>query len=465
MTVTTRFAPSPTGFLHIGGARTALFNYLYAKHHQGKFLLRIEDTDQLRSTTEATKAILNGLQWLGLYWDEQPVFQSHQQKSHLQAAHMLLEKGHAYYCTCTPAEIEAMRAHARAHKKIPRYDGRCRHKKNTHGALRILMPENYTYTLEDAIQGTVRLNSNQLDDFIIVRSDGSPTYMLSVVVDDYHMNISHIIRGDDHLTNAFRQIHLYQALEWTPPHFAHIPLIHGPDGAKLSKRHGALGVEFYKEEGYLPKALQNYLARLGWSHGDAEIFSLEKATEWFSLEKIGKSAARLDFKKLEHTNALYIRKEPNPALYEALINFVPIENKQEFTNNIVKERIIKGLTSLKERAKTLKELAQKCLIYCENFEIALEPAAQKFCTPQIHQIIQEFLSKLEDQTNWQEKALEELAREHCEKNAFSLGKLAQPLRVALTGSTVSPSIFEVLDILGKPLAIKRLKKFLTMPSL
>ncbi|MDR2794320.1 MAG: glutamate--tRNA ligase, partial [Holosporaceae bacterium] len=324
----TRFAPSPTGFLHIGGARTALFNWLLARHHGGKFLLRIEDTDRARSTPEAVDAIFKGLQWLGINWDEEPVFQFSRASRHVKLAEQLVESGNAYYCYCTPEELEAMREEAKSRGVSPKYNGIWRDRDpqdaplDVRPVIRLKAPVDGKTTLNDIVQGTVTVDNAQLDDMVLVRSDGTPTFMLSVVVDDHEMGITHVIRGDDHLTNTFRQIQIYRAFGWDMPKFGHIPLIHGPDGAKLSKRHGALGIESYKDMGFLPEAICNCLLRLGWSHGDDEIISIPQAIEWFSTDNLGKSASRLDFSKLENLNGYYMREAPNERLLHCLLEII-----------------------------------------------------------------------------------------------------------------------------------------------
>lgn len=455
MTVITRFAPSPTGFLHIGGARTALFNWLYAQHFGGKFLLRIEDTDQERSTPAATKAIFAGLKWLNLNWDQDVVFQSHRFSRHLEAAHDLVAKGHAYYCTCSKEELEAMREHARANGLPPRYNGKCRNQHHISGVIRLKVPQEGTSALEDLVQGPVEMQNTQLDDLILVRADGTPTYMLSVVVDDHDMEITHIIRGDDHLTNAFKQIHIYKALGYQVPKMAHIPLIHGPDGAKLSKRHGALGVEAYQEMGYLPDALCNYLLRLGWSHGDAEIISRSQAIEWFDLDHVGKSPARFDFKKLENLNGHYIRESKD----EDLVSLIrpPLEKKLERALNKSDLEILNcGMKGLKERAKTLVELTENAMFYVHELPLPMDNAAQALLTPDIKILVNGVIQRLEIHQDWHESSLEEVLREFAQEKGLGLGKLAQPLRGLLTGRTISPSIFQIMDVLGKEKSLNRL---------
>ncbi len=455
MTVITRFAPSPTGFLHIGGARTALFNWLYARHHGGQFLLRIEDTDQERSTLAATEAIFRGLEWLGLDWDEDVVFQSRRFDRHLEAARDLVAKGHAYYCTCSKEELEAMREHARAGGQPPRYDGRCRNQHHTSGVIRLKMPQDGTSVLEDLVQGRVEMQNTQLDDLILVRADHTPTYMLSVVVDDHDMKITHIIRGDDHLTNAFKQMHLYQSLGYDVPKMAHIPLIHGPDGAKLSKRHGALGVEAYQDMGYLPEAMCNYLLRLGWSHGDEEIISRAQAVEWFDLDHVGKSPSRFDFKKLENLNGHYIRESDDGDLVELIRK--PLEQLIDKALNQDDLDILKhGMKGLKERAKTLVELTENAAFYVRDLPLPMQDAAAALLTSDARALIGEVVQHLKNVSSWTESSLEESLRDFAAGKGLGLGKLAQPLRIVLTGATISPSVFEIMTVLGKEKSLNRL---------
>ena len=372
--VIVRFAPSPTGYLHIGGARTALFNWLFARHYQGKFLLRIEDTDRARSTPEAVDAILDSLKWLGLNWDDDIVFQFARASRHAEVANQLLKEGKAYYCYCTPEELEKMREHAKANGLPQRYNSLWRDRdpkdapKGIAPVIRFKAPHTGETLIDDHVQGTIRLDNAQLDDMVLLRADGTPTYMLSVVVDDHDMGITHIIRGDDHLTNAFRQKHLYLAAGWTVPEFAHIPLIHGPDGAKLSKRHGALGAEQYREMGFLSQAMRNYLLRLGWGHGDEEIISTEQATQWFDLPAIGRSPARFDMAKLTHINAHYIRQYDNHELVKLIIPFLT-NLLGEVPSKTQLDTLVKGMSGLKERARTLIELAESALIYFRVHEL------------------------------------------------------------------------------------------------
>lgn len=462
MTVVTRFAPSPTGFLHIGGARTALFNWFFAKHHQGKFLLRIEDTDQARSSDAAVNAIFESLRWLGIAWDDEPVFQFSRAARHAEIAHRLLQQGKAYYCYCSPEELEQMRETARQNNQPPRYNGFWRDRDpslaplNINPVIRLKTPQTGDLTIKDMVQGDVCVQNAQLDDLILLRADGTPTYMLSVVVDDHDMAVTHIIRGDDHLTNAFRQAHLYQACGWTLPEFAHIPLIHGADGTKLSKRHGALGTQSYQEMGFLPEAMCNYLVRLGWSHGDAEIMSREQVIEWFDTSAIGKSPARLDLAKLTHLNAHYLREAEDQRLLELSRPFITSQLSRNLSE-LEETRLIRGMKGLKQRAKTLIELANSALFYCQIQ--ALDEKALKFTTAAAKDLVQKVIDQLEKVSDFTESVLENEVRQVAEQLNEKLGNLAQPLRVALTGSTVSPSVFEVMDVLGKQETLQRLKAF------
>ena len=461
MSVIVRFAPSPTGYLHIGSARTALFNWLFARHYKGKMLLRIEDTDRARSTQDAVEAIYKGLEWLSINWDETPVHQFDRMERHVDVANALLAKGMAYYCYCTPEELETMRAEARAKGLSPRYDGRWRDRlpeeapKGVKPTLRFKAPQEGDTVIHDLVQGDVRVANQQLDDLILLRADGTPTFNLSVVVDDHDMGITHVIRGDDHLTNAFRQVQIYKAMEWTIPYFAHIPLIHGSDGAKLSKRHGALGVEAYREMGFLPESLRNYLVRLGWSHGDAEIFSTKEAIEWFDLDHVGKSPARFDFVKLAALNGHYLREKDNEELTVLLVSF--IENKGFSVNAEARHFLYQGMNGLKQRAKTMVELADNALFY-----IAPQPLdtdAKKILNVeglQILTLVESYLAALPE-VSWTERQLENYVREIAEERDLKLGKIAQPLRASLTGKSVSPSVFEIMHILGKDNTLARVR--------
>lgn len=460
MSIRVRFAPSPTGYLHIGSARTALFNWLYAHHHKGKMLLRIEDTDRVRSTEEATQAIYKGLEWLGINWDDTPVHQFDQCGRHVEVAHYLLEKGLAYKCYCTPEELEAMREEARLKKQPPRYDGRWRDRSSSEApegikpTIRFKAPQTGETVIEDLVQGPVKISNQQLDDMIILRADGTPTFNLSVVVDDHDMAITHVIRGDDHLTNMFRQFHIFKAMGWSVPQYAHIPLIHGSDGAKLSKRHGALGVEAYQEMGYLPEALRNYLLRLGWSHGDAEIISTEEAIQWFDLDHVGRSPARFDFNKLANLNGHYIRETANERLVTLLAPFLETQLKQVLTQE-QKDILHRGMNGLKQRAKTLVELAENALFYINS--PSLDEEAQKLLEGDGLDLLDMMANQLTviPENNWTEVYLESHARQIAEEKDIKLGKIAQPLRAALTGKTISPSVFEIMGVLGKRETLNR----------
>ena len=467
MTVVSRFAPSPTGFLHIGGARTALFNWLFAKHHGGRFLLRIEDTDRQRSTQAAIDAILDGLTWLGLDWDGETVFQSTRAARHAEVAHGLLGAGMAYRCDCTPPELAAMREAARAAGRPVRYDGSWRDRDPAEAppgvapAVRLKAPQTGETVIADRVQGEVRVGNEQLDDMVLLRADDSPTYMLSVVVDDPDMAVTHIIRGDDHLTNAFRQTQLYNALGWTVPVFAHVPLIHGPDGAKLSKRHGALGVEAYRDRGYLPEALRNYLLRLGWAHGDDETIDTEQAIAWFDLDGIGRSPARFDFAKLDNLNGHYLRA----AADDRLVGLVLPRLERRLGHApaaTALDRLRRGMAGLKARAKTLEELADNALFYARPRPLPLDDRAVALLTPAARARLGRFAGLLVD-AEWTAAALEAAARVFVEAEGGKLGDVAQPLRAALTGAAVSPGVFEVLEVLGRDEAMARIDDAVAAP--
>lgn len=459
--VVTRFAPSPTGYLHIGGARTALFNWLFARHHGGTFLLRIEDTDRERSTEDAVAKIFQGLKWLGLDWDGEPVMQFARMKRHAEVAHQLLAEGKAYHCYCSPEELEEMRNTAKAAGKPMRYDGRWRDRDakdapvGVKPVVRFKAPQTGATVIRDHVQGDVTFQNEQLDDLIILRSDGTPTYNLSVVVDDHDMGVTHIIRGDDHLTNAARQTQLYLAAGFAVPEFAHIPLIHGPDGAKLSKRHGALGTEAYADMGYLPAAMRNYLLRLGWSHGDEEIISTEQALEWFGLDHVGRSAARFDFAKLNNLNGHYIRHSSNDELLQAALPF--IEKHCGRAPNQAEQAQIKAiLPAVKERAKDLNELAEALLFLFAARPIAPDAAAQKHLDDAAKARLKIMIETLRNVADWTAANTEAAIRSLSETQQVKLGQLAQPLRAALTGRTVSPPIFDVLAVLGREETLARL---------
>lgn len=465
--VVTRFAPSPTGFLHIGGARTALFNWLYAKHSGGKMLLRIEDTDRERSTDAATAAILDGLTWLGLDWDGDVISQFERAPRHREVAEELVAKGKAYYCYATPQELEDMREKARAEGRPPRYDGRWRDRDPSEApagvkpVIRIKAPREGETLVRDAVQGDVRFPNKDLDDFIILRSDGNPTYMHAVVVDDHDMGVTDIIRGDDHLTNAARQTVIYDAMGWDVPQMSHIPLIHGADGAKLSKRHGALGVDAYRAMGYLPEALRNYLVRLGWSHGDDEIMSTEQMIEWFDVKDINKGAARFDFQKLEAINGVYMRNSDDKALFDALIAVLPeIEGGEELAKALDdkgRAQLLTAMPGLKDRAKTLVELADGAKFIFAQRPLKFDEKAASLLNDEGRAVLKAVLPHLEAATDWTVESLDATVRAHAEAVGLKLGKVAQPLRAALTGRATSPGVFDVLFVLGRDESLARIK--------
>ncbi|MGD9831021.1 MAG: glutamate--tRNA ligase [Hyphomicrobiaceae bacterium] len=465
--VVTRFAPSPTGFLHIGGARTALFNWLYAKHTGGRFLLRIEDTDRERSTPEAVEAIIDGLRWLGLEWSGDAVYQFARAARHREVAQALVAAGRAYPCYCSPQELEDMRERARAEGRPPVYDGRWRDRDPADAppgvapAIRVKSPREGETVIEDRVQGRVVFQNKDLDDLIILRSDGTPTYNLSVVVDDHDMGVTHVIRGVDHLTNAARQTQIYNGMDWPVPVFAHVPLIHGPDGAKLSKRHGALGVEAYRDMGYLPEALRNYLVRLGWSHGDDEIFSTEQLIAWFELEGIGRSPARFDFAKLNDLNGHYMRQTADDALVARIRDVLPgLEGGKALASRLTDAhwaRLTLSMPGLKERAKTLTDLVQSAAYLFAERPLALDDKARKALDGDARAMLPGLLAAIEAEPQWSAAALEAVARTYAETHALKLGKVAQPLRAALTGSTVSPPVFDVMVALGRDEALARIR--------
>lgn len=467
MTIVTRFAPSPTGFLHIGGARTALYNWLFAKHHAehgdgGRFLLRIEDTDRARSSDEAVAAILEGMKWLGLDWDGEVISQFDRVDAHKAAVDKLLANGHAYKCYCSREELTEMREKARAEGKKRMYDGRWRDRDPSDApsgvdpVIRLKAPLEGSTTISDLVQGDVNVANEELDDMVLLRADGTPTYMLAVVVDDHDMEVTHVIRGDDHLTNAFRQTQLYQALGWQTPIFAHIPLIHGPDGAKMSKRHGALGVDAYRDQGFLPEALRNYLLRLGWSHGDEEIISTEQAIEWFDLDSVGRSAARFDFAKLTNLNGHYIRNADNQDLSRLVIELL----EQKIDGKLAQDtpnRLKKGMDALKERAKTIVELSESAAFYAKIRPLEMNEKAQGILDYDARQHLSQLHKELSALTDWRSEVIEDTVKAFAETAELKLGKIAQPLRAALTGTTVSPGIFDVMAVLERDEALGRLE--------
>ncbi len=461
MTVTTRFAPSPTGSLHIGSARTALFNWLFAKHFGGNFLLRIEDTDKQRSTDEAVKTILNGLDWLGLNWDKEVVFQSQRKERHQQIAKELLSRGMAYHCYCSPEELLEMRELAKVKGGKLGYDRRCRDNINKNPsssinpALRFRAPINKDVCIQDEVQGEVNFPGNQFDDLILLRNDETPTYMLAVVVDDHDMEISHVIRGVDHLTNAARQTQIYEALGWEPPIFGHIPLIHGSDGSKLSKRHGSMAAEEYQDMGFLPEAMRNYLARLGWSHGDDEIFSTKQAIKWFGLESVGRSPARFDIEKLRNLNGHYIQNDNKIDLLRIIINKLKIKYGSTLDETNI-NRVKNLLPELRKRSKDINQLIENAEFLVLPSPININKEAQKI----LDNGGREYLNKLEPLLSsiqvWTTESLEKVIKEFAEKNEIKLIKIAQPIRAALTGKLVSPGIFELLIVLGRDESLKRI---------
>ncbi|HXI07224.1 MAG: glutamate--tRNA ligase [Bradyrhizobium sp.] len=464
--IVTRFAPSPTGFLHIGGARTALFNWLYARKHGGKMLLRIEDTDRERSTEAAIAAILDGLKWLELGWDGDVIYQFSRAARHREVAEQLLADGKAYHCYATSEELTAMREKARAEGRTRLYDGMWRDRdaatapSGVKPTIRLKAPLTGETVIEDQVQGRVVWQNENLDDLVLLRGDGTPTYMLAVVVDDHDMGVTHVIRGDDHLINAARQKQIYDALGWDIPSMSHIPLIHGADGSKLSKRHGALGVDAYRAMGYLPAALRNYLVRLGWSHGDQEIFSTQEMVDAFDLSGIGRSAARFDFAKLENLNGHYIRQADDQALvkmFEDVLDYVPegaaLKAKLDDTT---RAQLLQAMPSLKERAKTLLELIAGSYFIFADRPLEIEAKAQALLTDENRALITKLRSALEAVSPWGAATTEEAMRNFAEQNNLKLGAVAQPLRAALTGRTTSPGIFEVLAVLGREECLARL---------
>jgi glutamyl-tRNA synthetase len=465
MTVVTRFAPSPTGFLHIGGARTALFNWLYARGRGGKMLLRIEDTDRERSTQAAIGAILDGLSWLGIAWDGEPIYQFSRAARHREVVEQMLVSGNAYRCYCSPEELAKMREKARAEGRTRLYDGTWRDRDSSQAppgvapAIRLKAPLTGETVIEDQVQGRVVWQNENLDDLVLLRSDGTPTYMLAVVVDDHDMGVTHIIRGDDHLTNGARQKQIYEALGWPVPVMAHIPLIHGPDGSKLSKRHGALGVDAYRAMGYLPAALRNYLVRLGWSHGDQEIFSTEEMIAAFDLPQIGRAPARFDFAKLESLNGHYIRQGADNDLLTAIDQLLPhLANGQAVAAKLtsaVRAQLLAAMPSLKERAKTLVDLIDGANFLLTDRPLPLDDKAAALLTEPAKDLLRELAPELTAVEPWTGEATEQAVRAFAERRGAKLGAVAQPLRAALTGRTTSPGIFEVLAILGKSESLGR----------
>ncbi len=466
-TIVTRFAPSPTGFLHIGGARTALFNWLYARGRGGRMLLRIEDTDRERSTAAAIEAILDGLSWLGLDWHGETVYQFSRSQRHREVAEVLLQTGRAYRCYASAEELAEMREKARREGRAKLYDGRWRDRDPSEAppgvkpVIRLKAPLSGETAIEDQVQGRVVWQNENLDDLVLLRSDGTPTYMLAVVVDDHDMGVTHVIRGDDHLTNAARQTQIYNALGWNVPVMAHIPLIHGPDGSKLSKRHGALGVDAYRAMGYLPAAMRNYLVRLGWSHGDQEIFSTDEMIAAFDLPQIGRSPARFDFAKLESLNGHYLRQTADGDVLAELERVLPhVAGGPELAAKLtpdVRKKLLAAMAGLKERAKTLVELVEGARFIVADRPLALDDKAMALLTPEARTFLAELSEDLDAVEPWSAQATEQAVRAFAERKGVKLGSVAQPLRAALTGRTTSPPIFDVLAVLGKSESLGRLR--------
>lgn len=455
MSVIVRFAPSPTGYLHIGGARTALFNYLFARHNDGKFLIRIEDTDQKRSTTEAIDAISQGLDWLGLKHDDDIVFQSKNLARHQEVVTKLLEKDQAYLCYTSSEELEALRQECEAKKEVFRFQSPWRNKtqsqsSNVKPVVRIKAPTAGNTVMNDLVQGTISIQNTELDDLVMLRSDGTPTYMLASVVDDFDMGITHVIRGDDHLTNAFRQTVIYEAMGWQVPEFAHIPLIHGPDGAKLSKRHGATSVIEYKDMGYVPEAMRNYLLRLGWSHGDDELISDAQAIAWFGLDKVGKSPARFDFDKLAFVNKHYIKEQDEAVLLDNVLQFFDQE-----VSVAEKARIARALTFSKERSSLLNELAASLKVYCDGFVSEFDEDAEKLIAEK-KDLIVDLRGLLTELSDWSSDGIKNSLKEFAAANGLKIKDFGPLLRVLLTFSAKSAGgIFAVVEILGKEEVLRR----------
>jgi glutamyl-tRNA synthetase len=460
MTIRTRFAPSPTGLLHIGGARTALFNYLFSKHHGGEFLLRIEDTDKARSTQQAVDVILDGLAWLGLTPDEAPIFQSTREARHVEVAQKLLAEGRAYNCYCTPDELREMREAAAAAGKPPRYNGLWRDRDPAEApsgvkpAIRLRAPREGETTVNDLVQGAVTVGNGELDDMIILRSDGTPTYLHAVVVDDHDMGITHVIRGDDHLTNTFRQIQIFKACGWDLPEFAHIPLIHGADGAKLSKRHGAVSVLEFREQGFLPEALCNYLLRLGWGHGDDEFLTREEQVALFDLDGVGRAASRMDYAKLTHLNGQWLRGADDARLAADVAARLPAQCDVT-PDEAARGRILHLMPGLKERAKTLLELTASAAFLARAVPLPFEPKAEALLTPEARAMLAKLAPTLAA-TDFSLAGLDSALRAFAEAEGKKLGQVAQPLRAALTGSTMSPGIDATLEALGRAESLARL---------
>ena len=459
--IVTRFAPSPTGFLHIGGARTALFNWLFAKHHGGTFLLRIEDTDRARSTDAAIDAIMDGMQWMGLDHDGDAISQFSGADRHREVANELIANGHAYKCYATTEELAELREKSRAEGKPMRGDiwrdrDQSEAPEGVAPAIRLRMPREGETTINDLVQGDITVKNSELDDMVLLRADGTPTYMLAVVVDDHDMEISHIIRGNDHLNNAFRQYQLYQAMGWDIPAFAHIPLIHGSDGKKLSKRHGALGVDAYRDMGYLPEAMRNYLVRLGWSHGDDEYITTEQAIDWFNLDSVVKSPARFDFDKLDNLNGEYIRQSDTNYLF----NLIQNKLEEEIGHTLDEQEsdwLTAAIPSLKDRAKRLPELVESAVIFTNSNPMQLTDKAAKTLDDSAREALSAIAGDFEALSDWQEDGIKQSIKVFCDKEGLKMGKVMQPIRAALTGGKPSGDLVEIMLILGQSETVKRLK--------
>lgn len=464
--IITRFAPSPTGNLHIGGARTALFNFLYARHTGGKFLLRIENTDLKRSTEQAVQSIFEGMRWLGLHWDEEPISQVNRSNRHKQLVKKLLDDGKAYHCYCSPEELEQMRTTARAEGKSNFYNGRWRERNpadrpnDIEPVVRLKTPLDGETAVTDLIQGKVKVSNRELDDMVLLRADGSPTYMLAVVADDHDMNVTHVIRGDDHFTNTFRQLQIYNAFGWDRPDFAHIPLLHGADGNKLSKRHGALGIVEYQRMGILPEAMNNYLLRQGWSHRDEEIISLDRAIKLFDIKNVGRSPAKFDLDKLKSVNAHYIREADDELLLQLIMPIIKGNLNSKFDNDL-SDRLKIGMAGLKERAKDMNELANNAGFYVCRRPIPITDKAAKMLDCSSKLLLKKIYKQLMQVENWSSASLDYDIKEFAKNEGLKLGEIALPLRAALTGKTVSPGIFEILNVLGKEQSLARINDVLT----
>ena len=465
MSVVTRFAPSPTGFLHIGGVRTALFNWLFARHHGGKYLLRIEDTDKERSTQEAVEAILDGLAWMGLDHDEAPVFQSTRAARHREVVEQMLAQGKAYKCFATPEELTQMRETAKAEGRNPGYDGRWRDRDPAEApagepyVVRVKTPTDGSTVIEDVVQGRVEVQNAEIDDFVLLRGDGSPTYMLAVCVDDHDMGVTHVIRGDDHLNNAFRQAQIYAAADWDLPAFGHIPLIHGADGAKLSKRHGAVGVEEYREQGYLVDSVFNALLRLGWSHGDDEIISREQAVEWFDLADVNRGASRLDTDKMLALNAHYLKEQDASTLLTLAGPFIKAEGWTDIDADGL-ARLALAMPAVADRAKTLADVGSMAKYYLQEPPIGIEEKAQKALSEEGLAVLTDMLGVLGDVVDWTEEGIKSAMMEYAETKELKVGKVFQPLRAALTGAMASPGVTEVAFAFGKEKTLRHLQAVL-----